>query len=79
MDYFKRACVDTATALNYNAPKVVHLKNRGKAGKMLRRMARRRLKRAIVVDEDIICVACGDIIPEGSMVCRKCLLEAGDE
>ena len=44
MDDFKKDNVELATALDYNSPKVVHLKGRGKIGKMLRRMARRRGK-----------------------------------
>ena len=77
MDDFKKANVDVATALDYNAPKVVHLKDRGKVGKMLRRLARRRGKAKLraVTELDNICVCCGEPIPEGSLFCRNCLLE----
>ena len=44
MDEFKRNNVDLATALDYNAKKYVKLKNRGKAGKRVRRIARSRLR-----------------------------------
>lgn len=43
MDIFKRANVNSATAIDHNCPSAYHSKSHGRDGKMLRRMARRRL------------------------------------
>lgn len=51
MDSFKKVNVSKATSFDYNAPKVVKLKDRGKIGKMLRRYSRRKLKQDLNNEE----------------------------
>jgi len=55
VDDFKRHNVDLATATEYNAKKYVKLKNRGRVGKRIRKLARSRLKANLrrVTDEQI--------------------------
>lgn len=47
MDLFKQINVVKATSYDYNAPKVITLKNRDKISKMLNRYSRRKLKQEI--------------------------------
>lgn len=51
MDLFKRVNVNQATSLDYNAPQVVKLKDRGKVAKMLSRYSRRKLKQQLKSNE----------------------------
>lgn len=44
MDIFKKANVIKATAYDFNAPQVVHIRNRSEMAKKLNRIARRKLK-----------------------------------
>lgn len=47
MDLFKQTNVNKATAMDYNAPRVVTLKDRSKVAKMLSKYARRKLKQEL--------------------------------
>jgi len=52
MDLFKSTNVVKATSFDYNAPKVVKLKDRNKVAKMLNRYSRRKLKQNIKSEVD---------------------------
>jgi hypothetical protein len=47
MDIFKKTNVIKATSYDFNAPKVVKIKNRNKLSKLLSRYSRRKLKQSI--------------------------------
>jgi hypothetical protein len=52
MDLFKKTNVIKATACDYNASKVVILRDRSKVAKMLNRYSRRKLKQNLKTDSE---------------------------
>lgn len=52
MDLFKKTNTTKATALDYNASKVVKLRDRSKVAKLLSRYSRRKLKQNIKNEVD---------------------------
>lgn len=50
MDAFKKACAEIATAFDHNCPRVCHSRSRGRIGKMIRRIGRRKIKREAEMD-----------------------------